>query len=131
MIDDALSAAGLLLAIVALIFSAWQEDISDAIGLQASTDKSKTASLRTKALATLRKKAVPLAIGALLAAAIFGHRAFMILLTLRFATRAGYGFDDIGAAFVLTELFVALIAAVAVRQVFLLLHTISKLGSSV
>jgi hypothetical protein len=131
MIDDALSAAGLLLAIVALIFSAWQADIADAIGLQASPDKSKTARLRTKALATLRQKAVPLAIGALLAAAIFGYRAYMILLTLRFATRPGYGFDDIGAAFVLTEIFVALIAAVAIGQVILLLHTISKLGSSV
>ena len=131
MIDNALSAAGLLLAIVALVFSAWQDDITDAIGLQPSTDKSKTASLRTKALRTLSEKAVPLAIGALLAAAIFGYRAFMILLTLRFATRPGYEFDDIGAAFVLTEIFVALIAAVAIQKVMRLRHTISKLGSSV
>lgn len=131
MIDNALSAAGLLLAIVALIFSAWKDDITDAIGLQPSTDKSKTAGLQTKALTTLREKAVPLAIGALLAAVIFGYRAFVILLTLRFATRPGYEFDDIGAAFVLTELFVVLIARVAIRQVIELRHTISKLGPSV
>lgn len=131
MIDNALSAASLLLAIVALLFSAWQNDITDAIGLQPSTDKSKTAILRTKALGTLSEKAVPLAIGALLAAAIFGYRAFMILLTLRFAPRPGYEFDDIGAAFVLTELFVVLIAFVAIRQVIGLRNTISKLGPSV
>lgn len=125
--DSALSAASVLLAIVALLFSACQGDITSALGLQRSTDTSKTERFRTAALTTLRLKAAPLAIGAVLAAAVFGCRAVKILLTLRFATTPSYEFDDIGAAFVLTELFVVLIAVVAIGHVIGLLETVSKL----
>jgi hypothetical protein len=106
---DPLAAAALLMAILAVLYGAWTADIATALGLALPFKKADRDSQRATISSVQSRKALPLTLGAWCAVAVFVWRAGAIALTVVFHPK-GACFDDVGAAFVLTELFTLLLA---------------------
>lgn len=109
--SDALTAAGLLLAALALVYSAWSASIDAAI----SQPLSPNAQAKAREQAEIRKihigRAWPLAITAWLIALVFAPRSYELLATAAVCARAQTcNYDDVGAIFLLMQLVVLALA---------------------
>ena len=122
-----LAAASMLLAIVAVLFGAWTGDVGKAIDLRFAPQVDNRDAERALIRSVLYTKALPLTIGALLAACVFFWRAAGLILgaiDCKFSTTCTY--DDVGAAFALTEAFVIVVAISATRQLVQLIGKLRK-----
>jgi hypothetical protein len=106
---DPLAAGALIMAILAALYGAWNADIAAALNLSIAPLKADRSEQRKQISRTLSQKALPLAIGAWGTLAVFVWRAGAIALT-PFSPPKGAVFDDVGAAFILTQLFIAAMA---------------------
>ncbi|HEY5071745.1 MAG TPA: hypothetical protein VII63_06905 [Caulobacteraceae bacterium] len=122
---DVLAAASMLLAIVAVLFGVWNGDVVDAIRIDLEDLRANRRPQRTKIVDVLLAKALPLTAGAWLTVAVFAPRSLALIGAAR-ACRAlpTCRYDDVGAAFVLTEFFVVLIAVSASVQLLRLIATL-------
>jgi hypothetical protein len=123
---DPLAAASLVMAVIAMLYGAWAADI----------DRSATLVLRTLRADRLRldrpvihralmTKALPLWVGASAAVVIFAMRAAKIIGSI-WTHPADAGFDDVGAAFVVTELAIVLLAFALGAQLLALLQKLAE-----
>ena len=117
MISDVLSASDLLLAIVAVLFGVWHNEIQNALDLTLERQKGDFGPKRVQILRVLRSKALPLALGACATALIFLPRSFAIIAVARAcegSNRCAY--DDVQAVLLLTQGFVVVLAVYTTYQ---------------
>jgi hypothetical protein len=125
---DAMSAASLLVAILAVLFAAWIGDIVSAIRIDVEALRANRRPQRRLMMNALLSKALPLTVGAWLVALIFAPRSFGLAQSI-FTCRGGCKFDDVGAAFVLMEAFAALIVVtLSVQTTRLVLKLVVSFG---
>ena len=116
--SDALSAAGLLLAALALVYSAWSASIEAAINAPTGTTDAEVRRLKNNTRALRNGRAWPLAIACWLILLAFSHRDYEIVKTVWQCWRgSGCSYDDISAIFLLTQLLILGMAFHAQRQV--------------
>jgi len=120
---DAVSSAGLLLAALALVFSAWTPSIEGALDKDFSPGASEKAREKAEVKAIRDRRARPLAIVSWLIAVLFVPRDIAILVATAgcVATEGkGCGYDDVAVTFLLTQLVFAFLAWHVSGQVKLL-----------
>ena len=122
MIGDVLSASDLLLAIVAVLFGVWHNDIQEALGLTLDRQADDRRPQRARIVAVLGSKALPLALGAWATAFIFLPRSLGIVevaSACEVTHRCAY--DDVQAVLLLTQGFVVVLAIYVTGQVVALI----------
>jgi hypothetical protein len=122
--SDVLSAASLLLAVLTALFGLWLPDISVAAGLKLDMKLEDRRPNRNVIRRCLWGKAAPLALATLLIAAIFANRALGIIVDTIASGFSG-SFQDLSAAFVVTELLMIALAFVSTFQA-LRLHSLLR-----
>ncbi len=125
-ISNAIAASSMLLAVVAVLFGVWNGAIDAALSLDVSGDPATQLPQRRQLRSAILTKAAPLVVGAWLTAWVFLARSLAIGDAFR---RCPPGQscrpDDVAAAFLLTEAFMLLIAAVtAIQLARLVIHWI-------
>ena len=119
---DVIASASLLLALVAAMFGLWYAEINDALGVHVPTDGDTARKVsRRKVAPVLWNKAFPLAIAATAIALVFMPRACAIILASVALIGKDWRYDDLLAAFVLTEAILAALAGVTVVRALRLL----------
>lgn len=114
---EALSAASLLLAVIALIFGAWWPQLSRAATFAFDKSKGNRKGERWPIAATLLGQALPLSLGGLAAAFVFLPRAWRLTTqAIVCGCPTPDRLDDVSAAFVVSEGLLWLIALAAVVQ---------------
>lgn len=122
MIGDVLSASDLLLAIVAVLFGVWHNDIQEALGLTLNRQADDHRARRARIVAVLGSKALPLALGAWATVFIFLPRSLAIVEVAgacEISHRCAY--DDVQAVLLLTQGFVIVLATYTTGQVVALI----------
>lgn len=115
---DTLAAASMLLAALAVVFSAWSGSIQAAIDDPLGSSDDVRAERIAATRATMWGRAVPLAFAATLLVALYAPRDFEVAAaSLRWWTRREGGYDDVAAAFALTQVFSTMLAVHLWRQV--------------
>ena len=116
---NVLAAASVLLAVIAVLLGTWMGDIAKALETSfEGVQKEDREALRKPVRAALWWRAIPLAAGAVAIAGVFLPRGLAIAYdTATCHAPAPCVYDDVPAAFALTELFILAIAAVALWQV--------------
>jgi hypothetical protein len=126
-VADPLSAAAMLLAIVAVLFGAWTGEVSAAIRFRLQPQKENREQDRIVIRDALYKKALPLTLGAWLTVAVFANRVIGIFLTARGCIcDPQCQYDDVGAAFALTEVFLIAVAVSATGQLVMLVRKLCR-----
>ncbi len=124
--DKALAASSMLLAIVAVIFGAWTGDLSKALSLAFPPQVLNREPQRLQIRSAIYSKALPLTVGAWFSAAVFAYRSLLIMGDTIGCTPKQCSYDDVSAAFVLTETFVIVAAISASAQLFDLTRKLRK-----
>lgn len=110
--DDALSAASLLLAAVALVYGAWSAEIEREAGRAYSPNAKVKEKEKDVTRAVLWRKAVPLAIAGWAIVAVFSPRAAGVTCdTLRSALAGTWRYGDVPTIFVLSTVLILGLAA--------------------
>lgn len=112
---DALTASALLMAILAILFSVWSGDIAKVLDASFALALANRGPQRRAVIFTLFAKATPLTLASWASFLVFARRAWGILGTLIPMT-VPRDFDDVSAAFVVSELLVLAIAVSASVQ---------------
>ncbi|HCQ53236.1 MAG TPA: hypothetical protein DIV82_03750 [Brevundimonas diminuta] len=114
---EALSAASLLLAMIALIFGAWWPQLIKAANHEFQDEKGNRTEERKPVAATFVGQALPLSFAALAAALVFLPRARRLTSeALACGCPTPDRLNDVSAAFVLSEALLCLVAAAALVQ---------------
>lgn len=103
---DALSAAGLLLAALALVYSAWSPQIDAAKTKPMGTTAGEIDRNKDDVRAVRNGRAVPLLVASVLILVAFLPRDLGILCSISKVGEVGYEYDDIAAIFLLTQVLV-------------------------
>lgn len=104
-IDDALSAASLLLAAVALVYGAWSGDIEREAGRTYSPNAKAKEKEKAGTRAVLWQKAIPLATAGWAILAVFAPRTIVIAWeTGRALLTENWRYSDVSTIFVLSTL---------------------------
>lgn len=117
MIDElpnVISTASLLLAVVTALMGFWYADVARAIAETEPKLAGERTTLRKKIAPIFWSKALPLALGSLVIAAIFLCRAIGITRQAADARGSGASYDDMKTALVATEAMMLLLAIVTV-----------------
>lgn len=104
---DALSAAGLLLAALALVYNAWSAQIDAAINKPLGTTDSEIERSKHHVRGVRNGRAVPLLVASLLILGAFAARDAGIFCSLRCVGKPNCQYDDIAAVFLLTQVLVS------------------------
>jgi hypothetical protein len=116
-ISDALSAAGLLLAALALVFSAWSGSIEGAIKDNLGTTDDAVTEKKKEIRAVRRFRALPIAIACWALLVAFLYRDITILRTAwRCLASSKCEYDDIAVIFLLTQVLILGMALHATHQ---------------
>lgn len=110
---DALSSAGLLLAALALVFSAWTPSIECALNKNFSPGAAEKAREKKSIKSIRGRRALPLAVASWLITILFIPRDIAIFVTTAgcVTTRGkGCGYDDVAVIFLLTQMVFAFLA---------------------
>jgi hypothetical protein len=125
-LSDAVSAASLVLAVLAALYSLWLGDVNAALAIIPKPDRDDRTPQRKQATAVLLTKALPLMVATVSAALILGPRSVAILGEV-YEHHADRQFDDVKALFVLTSALLGVLAIVAAVQTAGLLGKRSEL----
>lgn len=125
-LSDAISAASLVLAVLAALYSLWLGDVNAALAITPKTDPDDRKPQRKQATSALLSKALPLMVATASAALVLGPRSFAILCEA-YQHHADWPFDDVKALFVLTSALLAVLAIVATVQTAAVLGKRSEL----
>lgn len=108
--SDALSAASLLLAALALVYSAWSASIQEAIDTPMGTTETQTKRRKDDIRGVRNRRAWPIAAACWLIVAGFFFRDVCIVMSVISCMRSPAcgiaDYDDIAAVFLLTQLLV-------------------------
>ena len=105
--DDALAAASLLLAALALVYNAWSASIEVAIKMQMGTTPAQIAGNKDAVRSIRNRRARPLAISCWLILVAFVVRGFSIIDTsIRCIGPTSCDYNDIAVMFLLTQVLV-------------------------
>lgn len=103
-----LSAASLMLAAIALVYSAWSTSIQNDITRQFSPNDKMRETERREVRQTMTSRALPLAMASTSVLVVFAARLWNVMVSVIdhwSGTKSQY--DDVAAAFVVTVFFVA------------------------
>ncbi len=126
-IDHAISAASLVLAVLAALYTLWLADIGRALALKGEPDSTNRGPQKTQVVSALLTKGLPLAVTSVVAAGIMLPRSLLILQEALSHWRV-WRFDDVKAMFVLTTALLLLLAVVSAAQAWRLLEKRLELG---
>lgn len=127
-LGEAISAASLVLAVLAALYTLWLHDVSAALSTKPEQDKDDRGPQRDKVLSALLTKAFPLTLATVAAFLILSPRATSIIKEVVCAENS-WQFNDVKALFVLTWALIFLLAVVATSQTVGLIKTLRMLGS--
>jgi len=120
-VANPLSAASLLLAVLALLYSAWSTSIQAALDKVFATSEKARNEEKAEIRRLRNRRAAPIALGSWLIAVAFVPRDFDIAANSAGCIGAtGCHYDDVAALFLLTQLFVVAMAVHLTSQVFAL-----------
>lgn len=114
-LPDAISAASLVLAVLAALYTLWLPTVTAALDIKPAPDLDDRGPQKTQITSALLTKAMPLAFAAVASTGILAHRGIAIILEI-WDHHAEWAFDDVKALFVLTLIIMLLLAAVSVTQ---------------
>ena len=113
-----LSAASLILAAIALVYSAWSQSIQSGIDRQFSANDKMKATEQEQVRQTMTSRALPLAIASTSVLAVFAARLWNVTVSvIDYWSGISSQYDDVAAAFVVTQVFVATLTVHLWRQV--------------
>jgi hypothetical protein len=127
LLPDVISAAGLVLAVLAALYTLWLGDVNAALSLVAKTDGDDRGPQRVQVRRAIFTKALPLAGASSAAVLILVARALAILGEV-YHHHSNWRFDDIKALFVLTIVLLSVLASVAFVQLLSLIAKRRELG---
>jgi hypothetical protein len=119
-LSDAVSAASLVLAVLAALYTLWLPAVSDALGIEPKTDKDDREPQRKQVAMAIRTKAVPLATTTVAASLILLPRGILVVAEAATHWRE-WSFNDVKALFVLTSVLMVVLASVSVAQLIKLI----------
>jgi hypothetical protein len=126
---DALSASSLLLAILAVLFGAWNGEVVAAIRIELEDLRSNRRPQRQKIAAALFPKALPIMVGAWLTVLVFAQRTLALVGAALHCVCSSCSYNDVEAAFVLTQAFVLVLAiSVTIQAVRLIVKLLKSYG---
>ncbi|MGX8008860.1 hypothetical protein ACVDG8_007460 [Mesorhizobium sp. ORM8.1] len=114
-LSDAISAASLVLAVLAALYTLWLPEVSAALGITSEADPDNRGPQRSRVKIAMFTKALPLAVATVLEAFILLPRGIAIICEA-WTRRSDWYFDDVKAFFVLTFMLLLLLAFVAFTQ---------------
>jgi hypothetical protein len=110
-IGDALSAASLLLAALALVYGTWSASIDAETNRTYATSANTKEDEKKETRSVRNRRALPMAVGSWLIAVTFVPRDLGIFRNvLACAQQDHCGYDDVAAVFVLTQVFILALA---------------------
>lgn len=118
-LPDAISAASLVLAILAALYTLWLPTITAALDVTPATDPDDRGPQKAQIMSALFTKSVPLAFTTVTSTAIFVPRGLAIISEI-WKHHAEWAFDDVKAFFVLTLMLMTLLTTVSIGQFYLL-----------
>lgn len=125
-LPDVISAASLVLAVLAALYTLWLPNVSAGLEVKPEPDKSNRKPQYEQVEAVLRTKALPLCIATLATVSILSPRCLTILCeTLQNAAEGS--FSDVKALFILTFSLTLLLAIVSIAQVIRLYGKLKEL----
>lgn len=127
-LPDAISAASLVLAVLAALYTLWLPAVSAALAITPAADKDDRGPQRVQIVSALRTKALPLA-GATLAATLILLPRGIAIIAEAWMRWQEWGFDDVKAFFVLTLSLMLLLALVSAAQLIGLVAKRGEIGS--
>ena len=126
-IDHAISAASLVLAVLAALYTLWLAEIGRALALEGEPDSTNRGPQKTQVVSALLTKGLPLAVTSVIAAGIMLPRSLLILKEA-LSHWSVWRFDDVKAMLVLTTALLLLLAVVSAAQAWRLLDKRLELG---
>ncbi|WP_018075968.1 hypothetical protein [Novosphingobium nitrogenifigens] len=126
-LPDAISAASLVLAVLAALYTLWLPAVSAALAITPADDKEDRGPQRAQVVTALFTKALPLAGATLAATLILLPRGIAIVVEAWMRWRE-WGFDDVKGFFVLTLSLMLLLALVSSMQLIGLLKKRKEIG---
>lgn len=127
-LPDAISAASLVLAVLAALYTLWLPAVSAALAIMPAADKEDREPQRAQVETALLTKALPLAVATLAATLILLPRGIAIIAEAWTYVRK-WGFDDVKSFFVLTLSLMLLLALVSAMQLIGLIAKRKEIGS--
>lgn len=126
-IDHAISAASLVLAVLAALYTLWLADIGRALALKGEPDSANRGPQKCQVVCALLTKGLPLAVTSVVAAGIMLPRSLLIFQEA-LSHWSVWRFDDVKAMLVLTTTLLWLLAVVSVVQAWRLVMKRLELG---
>lgn len=126
-LPDAISAASLVLAVLAALYTLWLPAVSAALAITRAADKDDRGPQRAQVVTALLTKALPLAGATLAATLILLPRGIAIIAEASTRWRE-WGFDDVKSFFVLTLSLMLMLAIVSATQLIGLLAKWKEIG---
>lgn len=126
-IDHAISAASLVLAVLAALYTLWLAEIGRALALKCEPDSTNRGPQKSHVVSALLTKGLPLAVTSVVAAGIMLPRSLLILQEA-LSHWSAWRFDDVKAMLVLTTALLLMLAVVSVAQAWRLLEKRLELG---
>lgn len=126
-LPDAISAASLVLAVLAALYTLWLPDVSAALAITPKDDEDDRGPQRTQVRTALLTKALPLGLATIAATAILLPRGINIVVEA-WVHKGNWAFDDVKAFFVLTLSLMLLLAIVSATQLAGLLAKRAAIG---
>ncbi|NTE56406.1 hypothetical protein G6M78_15115 [Agrobacterium tumefaciens] len=114
-LSDAISAASLVLAVLAALYTLWLPAVTTALDLKPASDPDDRGPQRGKIMSAILTKAMPLSLAAIASISILAPRGAAIIVEI-WHHHAEWAFDDVKAMFVLTLALMLLLAIVSVTQ---------------
>jgi hypothetical protein len=115
-LSDVISAASLVLAVLAAFYTLWLPAVTAALNVKPATDMDDRGPQRMQIMNALYTKAAPLAFATIASTAILAPRGIAIIAEI-WRHHAQWSFDDVKAMFVLTLALMLLLTIVSVTQV--------------
>ena len=126
-LPDAISAASLVLAVLAALYTLWLPAVSAALAITTAADKEDRGPQRAQVVTALLTKALPLA-GATLAGTLILLPRGIAIIAEAWTRWREWGCDDVKSFFVLTLSLMLLLAMVSAMQLIGLLAKWREIG---
>lgn len=128
-LSDAISAASLVLAVLAALYTLWLPAVTAALDLKPAPDPDDRDPQRAKIMSAVITKAMPLSLAATASIAILAPRGAAIIVEI-WHHHAEWSFDDVKAMFILTLALMLLLTIVSVMQLIRLVAKHVEMSSS-
>jgi uncharacterized membrane protein YcjF (UPF0283 family) len=114
-LSDAISAASLVLAVMAALYTLWLPSVTEALKIVPEQDSANRGPQKSQVVSAILTKALPLSAASAAAGLILFAR-FVSIVAEAWDHRAGWRYDDVKALMALTYVLIVLLAGVAAVQ---------------